>query len=540
MSNQEFTATRTMLANAFATAGAELLEYMGVSSALAAIPNTEPPQYVVAGTLQMIAKALPPVSAVEQPTGDLTDEQIEQIFAPMMPWLPSKHGLQQFARAIERAAIGRYIARQLTGGLPPLPSNKLATTYNAEEMHDYARAAIAAYLARQAQAEPIPDILFDGKAVYDEITRHLGRAHCFAADAVSATLDAVVRLMHRGAPVAPAGAQNALPEGCAIDAQGAVYYDVVETYYQAECAEAMHMWLDDQGTPRADDEGKAFSLVGRVARLVEANAQNATKEAKQGSLHISKDVARSIQSALDLAMTICDAVPTRAHDLAEDCDLKHIGALVNYNEPTGFHGYAVIRDAKGMFSSALAATTATDTGAQNAQPELTVWEGAMPESNGKSNFTAVLHRKDSEGFDIFTDGFQFARSEYPDRVRYEADFMRWLIGEREVKPELWDDCYDMDKHSGYVAPSKPSAGAQNAEAIRNQAADSEHEVIVDRRDLFDALRAAHREGQSVGQLEGAESWHKATEYADAEIKGWKTMRVLQTGSANTQEGGDDA
>lgn len=59
MSHREFTATRTMLANAMATAGAELLEYMNVGAALAAIPNTEPPKYVVAGTLQMISKMLP-------------------------------------------------------------------------------------------------------------------------------------------------------------------------------------------------------------------------------------------------------------------------------------------------------------------------------------------------------------------------------------------------------------------------------------------------------------------------------------------------
>lgn len=32
----------------------------------------------------------------------LTDERIEELFMPMMPWLPSKHGLQQFARVIER------------------------------------------------------------------------------------------------------------------------------------------------------------------------------------------------------------------------------------------------------------------------------------------------------------------------------------------------------------------------------------------------------------------------------------------------------
>lgn len=63
MSNREFNATRTMLANAMATAGAELLEYMNVGAALAAIPNTEPQQYVVAGTLAMIGKLLPTPAA---------------------------------------------------------------------------------------------------------------------------------------------------------------------------------------------------------------------------------------------------------------------------------------------------------------------------------------------------------------------------------------------------------------------------------------------------------------------------------------------
>lgn len=63
MTNREFTATRTLLANAMATAGAELMEYMGVGAALAAIPNTEPPKYVIAGTLAMIGKLLPAPAA---------------------------------------------------------------------------------------------------------------------------------------------------------------------------------------------------------------------------------------------------------------------------------------------------------------------------------------------------------------------------------------------------------------------------------------------------------------------------------------------
>jgi hypothetical protein len=68
------------------------------------------------------------------------------------------------------------------------------------------RAAIAAHLARQAQAESIPDVLFDGKAVYDEIVRVHGTS---IPEAVSQTLDAVVRLMRRAAPAAQEAAKEA-------------------------------------------------------------------------------------------------------------------------------------------------------------------------------------------------------------------------------------------------------------------------------------------------------------------------------------------
>lgn len=78
---------------------------------------------------------------------------------------------------------------------------------------------------------------------------------------------------------------------------------------------------------------------------------------------------------------------------------------------------------------------------------LTVWEGTMPESNGKTNYTAILHKGD------ITEGMTIARSEYPDRVRYEADLVRWLIGERAERPWITD--YDDQKHSGYVPPAKP-------------------------------------------------------------------------------------
>lgn len=88
---------------------------------------------------------------------------------------------------------------------------------------------------------------------------------------------------------------------------------------------------------------------------------------------------------------------------------------------------------------------------QPQQPELTVWYGPMPESNGKSNFTAILMRKGDGMIEAMSSGMTIARSEYPERVRYEADCVRFLIGDLNEEPCILD--YDTDKHSGYVAPA---------------------------------------------------------------------------------------
>lgn len=81
------------------------------------------------------------------------------------------------------------------------------------------------------------------------------------------------------------------------------------------------------------------------------------------------------------------------------------------------------------------------------KPELTVWYGSMPESNGKANWTAILHRK---GEGRCMDGFTIDHSEYPGRVLYAADRVRYLIGEKSDRPSILD--YDADEHSGYVMP----------------------------------------------------------------------------------------
>lgn len=93
------------------------------------------------------------------------------------------------------------------------------------------------------------------------------------------------------------------------------------------------------------------------------------------------------------------------------------------------------------------------------QPTLTVWYGSMPESNGAHNWTAILHRKGDHPWE----GITIDRSEYPDRVRYEADRMRFLIGEVSEEP----DClaYDADEHSGYIVPVPALSDVRRQKAV---------------------------------------------------------------------------
>lgn len=97
------------------------------------------------------------------------------------------------------------------------------------------------------------------------------------------------------------------------------------------------------------------------------------------------------------------------------------------------------------------------------RPVLTVWYGSMPESNGKTNWTAILHRKGGGEFPLrdIAGGITIDRSEYRDRVRYEADRMRHLIGELLEEPDIL--AYDEKLHSGYVKPAPVAVAPETPE-----------------------------------------------------------------------------
>lgn len=107
-------------------------------------------------------------------------------------------------------------------------------------------------------------------------------------------------------------------------------------------------------------------------------------------------------------------------------------------------------------------------------PELAVWYGKMPESNGKSNWTAILYRKGGEGSFMgrLSEGITIDRSEYEDRVRYEADRMRYLIGELDQEPDML--AYDEKLRSAYVYP--PTEQQIELAALRRQLASAAEQI----------------------------------------------------------------
>jgi hypothetical protein len=297
----EFETKRTGLANAFAEAGAKLLGYQPlVSTAVAMIPGASPQKYAVAGTLNGILsmagkmmgedgvtgleglmryddqsgaclrdpegeyvkfadveRLLAAPAAVSQPIGDLTDEQIERVWIelPLTGAYNMAEARIKFARAIERAAIAAYLARQpkaehpvaverldnedidiIWASMPGGPAawlksfgyQQFAKAIEDEVILNYERA----YLARQAQADPVTRL-----DVLSLIHAQCHRVYASAIDREEIDTKYMAEIedaLSRLAAPAPAGAQNA--EAIRNQALG----DAIEATAKVGC-----IWIDD-------------------------------------------------------------------------------------------------------------------------------------------------------------------------------------------------------------------------------------------------------------------------------------------------------
>ena len=95
----------------------------------------------------------------------------------------------------------------------------------------------------------------------------------------------------------------------------------------------------------------------------------------------------------------------------------------------------------------------------SAQPRLTVRLTSFPESNGKRNWTALLVRVDHwRGLIGNCGGITIARGEMWNRVAYEAECARLLLGERDTEPDILDygdDITTPEQWAGEVRGGRP-------------------------------------------------------------------------------------
>jgi len=73
-------------------------------------------------------------------------------------------------------------------------------------------------------------------------------------------------------------AMRTIPDGAARTSTGTTYFNIAEMGYKAEDRDALNMWLDDQKVPSVDSDGKAYSSVGRVMRLLEQSQETLAAE----------------------------------------------------------------------------------------------------------------------------------------------------------------------------------------------------------------------------------------------------------------------
>ena len=106
-----------------------------------------------------------------------------------------------------------------------------------------------------------------------------------------------------------------------------------------------------------------------------------------------------------------------------------------------------------------------------AQPRLTVRLTSFPESNGKRNWTALLVRVDAWGGLVGNcGGITIDRGECWNRVAYEAERAKLLIGERDTEPNIMDygdDIRTPEEWAGEVRggrPVRPNAELKGARA----------------------------------------------------------------------------
>ncbi len=202
----------------------------------------------------------------------------------------------------------------------------------------------------------------------------------------------------------------------------------------------------------------------RIIEELKASTQNAN-----GMFEISEDTICALMSMLT---STAPQLPQPAVLSVSEGVLKSLLPDVEKSEFWFEHNGKIFFEGVRFNNAVFEACRAAMLQGADGKPELTVWYGSMPETNGKTNWTAMLHRKGQHPWE----GITIERSEYPDRVRYESDRIRHLIGELSEEPDILE--YDADAHSGYVKPGNSPVISDSWISCSERMPDTKTAVLV--------------------------------------------------------------
>lgn len=175
---------------------------------------------------------------------------------------------------------------------------------------------------------------------------------------------------------------------------------------------------------------------GYVAALVAAPAQERI-DALELEVRQLTEQAAALRHAIRFQQPAPSAAPSRVYLVAT-------GEIHEGEETYTRHDNAPppLCDSECLYTAPQAADSVLEDAAR--QPQLKVRLTAFPESNGKQNWTALLVRSEPWGGLVGNcGGISLARGELWNRVAYEAECARFLIGERDTEPCILDYAKDI-------------------------------------------------------------------------------------------------
>jgi hypothetical protein len=485
-----------------------------------------------------------PVSAAEKPTGDLTDEQIDELFAPVAH-PPAPTTLRNIARAIERAAIAAHLAQQPEEAQP----------VRAEVVERFADYSKIAHL--------IGSIFFAGDFKAETANKRELEALLAKTGHRYASWDEISAFRADDLPIEFSGAHLARQPKAEQPVTAVPPADVIAAAIRS-IAEELELEASNYSGDFADVVTGCASALHDQAQALEVRAEGAAHTAAQAAGHSEPGLSIAIAINRKLGEYVAANKPAllllndeemaallRFKEVCEDFDaggydvpkemMKRLAAI-GVIESKGFGRYQFTdfgdfvvarRPASHAPNATLAASRDAEsaTSAAHLARQAQTNPVAVVDEGDDGLFIDIIYGPDGSplkcGDKLYLAAPVTPAGAQPGLTMGEAfkAVGGWMNGGELGYPSfgsmnaLW--VYTVKMIRAYTEGQ--SAGAQNAEVIRNQA-------------LEEAALAAEKVQNDYSEQQGGK-WPELRDDAATGAGDCVTaIRALQTGSANTQEG----